>query len=65
MKKKYPRLTKRERQLASRYIAEERREKKPGRKKTRKYGAKQAIAIGISRARRKAKLEEIRRRHQL
>lgn len=63
-KRKYPKLTRRERELASRYVREERREKKPG-KKTRKYKPKQAIAIGIARAKRQAKLEAIRKRHRL
>jgi len=47
-KKKSPRqrkLTKREQKLASKYIAEE--------VSTRKYKKKQAVAIGISRAKRK------------
>lgn len=63
-KRRYPKLTKRERDLASRYIAEERRERKPGRRK-KKYETKQAIAIGISRAKRRAKLENLKRRHHL
>lgn len=47
-KRKYKKLNKRQQKLASKYIAEERRVKKGGKKK---YKTKQAIAIGISRAR--------------
>ncbi len=47
-KRKYKKLTKRQQNLASKYIAEERKVKKGGRKK---YKTKQAVAIGISRAR--------------
>lgn len=47
-KRKYKKLKGRERKLASKYIGEEMRMKKGGR---RKYKRKQAIAIGISRAR--------------
>jgi len=45
-KKEYPKLQGRAKKLASKYIAEE--------MNTRKYGRKQAIAIGLSRARTKA-----------
>jgi hypothetical protein len=41
--KKYPKLTREGRELASQFISEE--------VKTKKYPRKQAIAIGISRAR--------------
>lgn len=47
-KRKYKKLTKKQQKLASKYIGEERRVKKDGKKK---YKTKQAIAIGISRAR--------------
>lgn len=50
-KKKYPKLTPRERDLASEYIAEEVR--------TGKYPRAQAIAIGISRARAEVKKQQI------
>ena len=56
-KKRYRKLTRRESKLAGRYIAEE--------KHTRKYKPKQAVAIGISRAKRQAKLEAIRKRHRI
>lgn len=46
--RKYEKMTKRQRKLASKFIGEEMRVKKGGR---RKYKRKQAIAIGISRAR--------------
>ena len=46
-KKKYPKLTPREKRLASKYIAEE--------VETGQYPCKQAIAIGISRAKAAAK----------
>jgi len=54
-KKKYQKLSRREQKLASKYIAEEMREKK--------YSQKQAKAIGINRARQK--LAEIRKRHKI
>lgn len=54
-KKKTPKLTKKEQKLASKYIAQEFH--------TKKYESKQAIAIGINRARQK--LAEIRKRHRL
>jgi hypothetical protein len=47
-KRQYAKLTKRQRRLASKYISEEMKVKKRGR---RKYKPKQAIAIGLSRAR--------------
>lgn len=56
-KKRYPKLTRREQALASKYIAEEFR--------ARKYEPRQAKAIGIARAKRQAKLEAIRKRHRI
>lgn len=45
--KKYKKMNERQRKLASKYIAEETRAKKNGKKK---YKRTQAIAVGISRA---------------
>jgi hypothetical protein len=47
-KAKYKKLTRKQRKLASKFISEEVKVKKSGK---RKYPRKQAIAIGISRAR--------------
>ena len=55
MTRKKRKLTSKERKLASRYIAEE--------IETEKYPRKQAIAIGISRAR--AATKKISRRHSI
>lgn len=55
---KRKKLTKRQQKLASKYIGEEMRVKKGGRKK---YPRKQAIAIGISRARKATKKRKSRR----
>lgn len=49
--KKRPRMTPRARELAPKFIAEEHR--------TKKYPMKQAVAIGLSRARQRAREEEI------
>ncbi len=54
-KKSRKKLTRKGQRLASKYIAEE--------FETKKYKPKQAIAIGISRAR--TKLKEISKRHRL
>jgi hypothetical protein len=53
----WPKLARRERELASRYIPEE--------IETRKYPRKQAVAIGISRARAAAKKECTRHRKRV
>jgi hypothetical protein len=50
--KERKKLTKRQKKLASKYISEEMHVKKGGK---RKYPQKQAIAIGISRARKATK----------
>jgi hypothetical protein len=50
-KRRYPKLTKKEREKASRFIREEMH--------TGKYPREQAIAIGLSRARQKAKRSRI------
>lgn len=55
--KSWPRLTRRERELASRYIPEE--------VVTRQYPRAQAVAIGISRAKSKAKKERAGRRKRV
>lgn len=58
VKKSRKKLSKKGRELASKYIAEE--------FATRKYKPKQSIAIGISRARERVKLlKEISKRHRL
>jgi hypothetical protein len=49
--KRRKRLTPRERELASRFIPQEHR--------TKKYSQEQAVAIGLSRARRRAGQEEL------
>lgn len=56
-KKKRRKLTRREQELANRYIAQEFR--------AEKYKPRQAKAIGIARAKRQARLEAIRKRHRL
>lgn len=50
-RKKYPKLTTREKELAKKYVPEEVR--------TKKYERKTAVAIGLSRARREAAHEEL------
>jgi len=50
-KRRYPKLTKKEREEASRFVAEEMR--------TGKYPREQAVAVGLSRARQKTKKTHI------